>query len=349
LLTLPRRAEIAETRFSQAKVRAVEATLRTAADAKRAYYRAVAAGQAVRFLEDARLAAESLSDVARKLGETGAMSKLDQAREHVFYAEVSGQLAQARLRERVERDRLVRALGLWGRDINVKLPDVLNPLPAKPKSRPDVETAAVTQRVDLEIARQELEILARQLDLTNRTRFINLLEVGAASADEKTTRIEAGVRRVERVSREGQEVEFQIPIYDFGEARTRLAEETYMRAVNRLLERAVNVRSEAREAYQAYRGAYDLAKHYETEILPLREIISEETLLRYSGMLQDLFDLLGDARARIAANVQAIEARRDFWLATVDLQTAVLGGRGAAEREEPQRAVAAAEPGGESH
>ena len=349
LLTLPSRTQIAAARFEQAQVRAVEATLRTAAEARRAYYRAVAANQAVKFLDDARLAAEAVSDLARQLGETGGLSKLDQAREHAFYAEVSAQLAQGRLRQRTERDRLAQALGLWGSDINFRLPGSLDPLPAKPKDRPDVEVAAIAQRVDLEIARLEIEALAKQLNLTRASRFINALEVGAVSMEEKTTRVEAGVPMVERVSRRGPEFEFQIPIYDFGTARTRLAEETYMQAVNRLLERAVNVRSEAREAYQAYRGAYDLARHYEKEILPLREIISEETLARYSGMLQDVFALLGDARARIAANVQGIEARRDFWIATVDLHTAIVGGRGAAEAIESERTVIAAEAGGEGH
>ena len=349
LLTLRSRKEIAAARFDQAQVRAVEATLRTAAEARRGYHRAVAAGQAAKFLEDARLAAESVSDLAQQLGETGALSKLDQAREHAFYAEVSAQLAVGRLRQRTERDRLARALGLWGSEINFRLPEALDPLPAQPTDRADVEVAAVTQRVDLEIARLEVEALAKQLNLTKGTRFINVLEVGAASMEEKTTRVEAGVPTVERVSRSGPEFEFQIPIYDLGKARTRVAEETYMQALNRLTERAVNVRSEAREAYQGYRGAYDLAKHYEREILPLREIISEETLLRYSGMLQDVFALLGDARARIAVNVQGIDAQRDFWIADVDLNTAIVGGRGAAEAREPERAGVAVEAGGEGH
>ena len=115
----------------------------------------------------------------------------------------------------------------------------------------------------------------------------------------------------------GYEIGFAIPIYDFGRARTRLAEQTYMQAVNLLIEKAVNVRSEADEAYQTYRGTYDIARHFEKEILPLREIISEQELLNYSGMLTDLFELLADARARILANVQAIEAKRDFWLAKI--------------------------------
>lgn len=111
-----------------------------------------------------------------------------------------------------------------------------------------------------------------------------------------------------------------------------------MAAVNRLLARAVNARSEAREAYEVYRGAYDIARHYEREVLPLRRIIAEETLLNYNAMIRDLFALLAEARARIAANMQAIEARRDFWLAAVDLEAAIVGGRG------PQGAPPASTP-----
>jgi outer membrane protein TolC len=99
------------------------------------------------------------------------------------------------------------------------------------------------------------------------------------------------------------------------------------RAVNRVIEKAVNVRSEARQAYQTYRGTYDVVRHYEREILPLRQIITEQTLLNYNGMLIDVFQLLADARARIDTNVLAANARRDFWLAKVDLHTAVVGGR----------------------
>ena len=328
LLTLPRRREIAETRFRQAQARAVDTTLRVAMEAARAYYRVVAANEALRFLEESRLSAEATSDIAKQLGETGAMSRLDQAREHVFYAEVSGQVATARLRQRSERERLIRALGLWGNDTKFTLPSRLAALPAKPRSLPSVEQEAVLRRTDLVIARMEIDILALQLGLTRKTRFINALEAAGVSKAEKDVITSGGQTEVDKIKRRGFELDIQIPIYDFGEARVRLAEETYMQAVNRLLERAVNARSEAREAYQTYRGAYDIARHYEREVLPLRQIISDETMLNYNAMIRDLFTLLGEARARITANIQAIEARRDFWLATVDLHAAIVGGRG---------------------
>ncbi len=336
LLTLPRRREIAEARFQQAQARAVATTLGVSLEAARAYYGAVAANEAVKALEEARLSAESVSEVAKQLGETGAMSKLDQAREHAFYAEVSAQLASARLRQRRERERLIRALGLWGGDTKFTLPATLAALPNKPRTRAAVEQDAVRRRADLVVSRLEVDILALQLGLTRKTRVINALEVAGVSKTEKD--IDPATGEADKIKRRGFEVELEIPIYDFGEARLKRAEETYMAAVNRLLARAVNARSEAREAYAVYRGAYDIARHYEREVLPLRRIIAEETLLNYNAMIRDLFALLAEARARIAANTQAIEARRDFWLAAVDLEAAIVGGRG------PQGAPPASTP-----
>ena len=53
LLTLPRRREIAEDRFFQAQKRAVDTTLKIAADARRAYYRTVASNEQVMLLQQA--------------------------------------------------------------------------------------------------------------------------------------------------------------------------------------------------------------------------------------------------------------------------------------------------------
>lgn len=54
-------------------------------------------------LNQAQAAADAASELAQKLGETGAMTKGSQAREHVFYAELAGQAAKARLEARLAR------------------------------------------------------------------------------------------------------------------------------------------------------------------------------------------------------------------------------------------------------
>lgn len=88
---------------------------------------------------------------------------------------------------------------------------------------------------------------------------------------------------------------------------------------------AVSTRSEARQVYNNYRTAYDVARHYQSEVLPLRKFINDETVLRYNGMLLSVFDLLADTRAQALGTASAIEAQRDFWLAEADLQTLLAG------------------------
>jgi outer membrane protein TolC len=129
-------------------------------------------------------------------------------------------------------------------------------------------------------------------------------------------------------------VQLQIPLFDFGATRVREAEQTYMQAVNRLAEMAVNARSQAREAYQLYRSSYDIAARYRNEVLPLRKAISDEMVLRYNAMMIDVFALLIEARQRVVSTASGVEAQRDFWLASVDLDAAILGGgMGAGGRE----------------
>src|SRR5229473_1395662 len=342
LATLPFRSEIARQRFQKAQLRAAEETLRLAADVRRAYYRAVAANELVGLLTDAKSTAEATAQLAEKLGQTGALNKLDQAREQVFYAETTADLATLRQDATSSRERLIRLLGLWDGDIGIHLPGKLPPLPGRPLSLPGIEVDAVGHRIDLQISRIELAALAKSLNVTEATRFVTLLDV--AGVDRKT-RDPNGISFRER----GFDVQFQIPVFDGGEVRVRQAAETYNEAFNRLTEKAVNVRSEARDAFRVYRSTYDIAGHYQREVLPLRKIISDEMQLRFSSMQVDVFALLTEARQRIAGLRAAIEAKRDFWLAQSELQTAVNGGNRADTQQTARPSTTAPATGGGGH
>jgi len=145
----------------------------------------------------------------------------------------------------------------------------------------------------------------------------------------------------------GYEIELELPLFDFGSTRAARAEATYMQAVHRTAQVAIEARSEVRESYSAYRTSYDLARHYRDEVVPLRKRISEENLLRYNGMLIGVFELLADSRDQVTSVTGYVEALRDFWVAETNLQTVLTGrspGTGSAMRSSASRA--AAESGG---
>jgi outer membrane protein TolC len=327
LITLSRRTAIAAEHFAHAKHQTISTTLRLAADTRKAQIRAVAAQQQVGFLDRARATVDAAVRLNARLGEAGGGDQLDQAELAAFYAELSAKLGQARLTARRERETLVRLIGAWGSDTGFALPAELPVLPGEPETQAAVEVEAINRRIDLIMGRHDIVALAKSLSLTQATRYVSMLQLAGIFNTESANML---TNSNTTINRGGAGIDLQLPIFDTGEARERKARESYMAALNRLAARAVNARSEARIAYEIYRGSYDIAKFYRDRVLPLRAIVSKEVQLRYTngvlageGLRVDLFKYLTDARTRIGAEAAALDARRDFQLAAVDLQAAL--------------------------
>ena len=314
LITMPIRTDLEKRRFELTKTRVTGQVLQVAADTRRAWYRAVSSRESARYADQVKEAAEASAELARRMAAAGNFSKLDHAREQVFYAEAAAQVARARQTAVSERERLIQLMGLWGNDIQFVLPDRLPDLPDDARDIGDIEARAMRARLDVQGARQEAEHIASSLGLTRATGFIDVLELGYHRKSE------TGLPR-----QTGYEIEIRLPVFDWGGARHARAQHVYMQAVDRAADLAVRARSEVREAYHAYRTAYDVAKHYRDEIVPLRKRISEENVLRYNGMLIGVFELLAEARQQIASVNAYIEALRDFWLADATLDLALTG------------------------
>jgi len=343
LVTRDKRLGIADIHFRQAQLVAAEATLRVATDTRRAWVEAVAAFEAAGLIAQAQGTANAASELAARLGEVGSLNKAEQAREHAFYAELTGQRAQAKLAAELAKEALTRQMGLWGADAVYYVPNALPQLPRAVAARPKIEAEALGRRVDLSIAKLELEAAAKENGLTDATRYVTDLEIIAGFEAERE--VEDGVVSTETTPQ--IEVEFDIPIFDSGKARKRKAETAYMRAANELAQMAVNVRSEARSAYLAYTASHQIARHYRDAVLPLRRMIEEEGLLSYNGMITNTFELLADTRARLNSTLLEGNARRDFWLADANMVAAVYGGGAAVGGGESGGGVA--DEGGAGH
>jgi outer membrane protein TolC len=288
--------------------------LSLAADTRKAWIQAVAAQESVRYSRQVIQAAEASAELARRMAQVGNFNKLQQAREQAFYADAALNLVRAEQHQRATRERLIRLLGVWGQQTEFRLPERLPDLPKQARNLADLERTAMEQRLDVSAARLGAQATARNLGLTRTTRFVNVLELGLVrnSSNEVPTQ-------------RGWELSLELPLFDWGDARIARAQHVYWQALHHAAETAINARSEVREAYSAYRSAWDIARHHRDEIVPIRARIAEENLLRYNAMLIGVFELLADARAQIASVNAAIDALRDFWIAQTDLDMALVG------------------------
>ena len=108
--------------------RANDPAPRAAHHARKAWFQAVAAAELATHMSRAKESAEASAELARRMAAVGTLSKLAQAREQVFYAEATAQLARAR-HHAAARERLVRLVGLPAEDLARRLPDRLPELP----------------------------------------------------------------------------------------------------------------------------------------------------------------------------------------------------------------------------
>lgn len=314
LLTMPVAKQVEQRRFEQAQYQAAFEAVGLAGETRKAFFSAVASQDLVKYYEQVKDAADASNELARRMVQAGNFNKLAQMRQQAFYADATSQLARTRHQAVAERERLVRLLGLSGDQLNFKLIDRLPELPVEPAEPKDAEQTAMDKRLDVLMARRSTEATAKSLGLTRATRFVNVLEAGYANKSQ------TGEQR-----QNGYEIQLELPLFDFGSTRTVRAEAVYQQSVNRTAEIAVNARSEVRERYSAYRTAYDLAKHYRDEVVPLKKRISDENLLRYNGMLLGVFELLADSRDQVMSVTAYVEALRDYWVAETNLQSALTG------------------------
>lgn len=335
LISIPLIKEVESRRFAQTQTLVTLEVLALAADTRKAYFNALAAEETVRYMRQVMQAADASAELARRMERIGNFNKLQRAREQAFYADAALNLARAEQAQRSTRERLTRLLGVWGAQAQFGLPERLPDLPTAALELTGLEQVALEQRLDVRGAKLAAEQTAKNLGLTRTTRFINVLEVGVIY----NTYNDAPSQR-------GYEVGFELPLFDWGDARVARAEAIYMQALDRAAQAAINARSEVREAYTGYRSAYDIARHHRDEIVPVRRRIAEENLLRYNGMLIGVFELLADARAQIVSVNNYIDSLRDFWIAQADLDLALIGKPSLVA---PAGPATTAEPGGAAH
>jgi outer membrane protein TolC len=312
LLTWPRRGDAAARAVHAARLQLARDLLALHAATRAQWVRAVAARQLVAYRADVLDAAQAGDELARRLQAAGNFSRLQHARQQAFAADAQAQLARARVAAVHEREALARLLGLdEAESARLRLPERLPDLPQGLRSATEVAGAAAGERLDTLIAQVQLDAAAA----TERGAAMALadVEVGLVRGSDGRARVR------------GASIGVDLASIDSGALHRQGAGAATLAAAQRLAQAQRDAASELRARHAAYQAAHELALQQRDAVVPLRRTIAEETLLRYNGMLAGVFDVLAETRAQTGAVIAAIEAQRDFALAEVALDAAIVG------------------------
>ena len=319
LILLPQRLSISDSQINRAKVQLTSTVVDQVTQVKQAWVRAVAAQQMLQYAQQVNTSAQASAELARRMQLVGNFSKLQRARQQVFYADATTQLASARHAVTAAREELVRALGLNDEQAaRLALPERLPDLPKAPRGAKEVAATATEQRLDVQLARAQLDVAGKSQGINLLPTFIDVDVGGRRDTVFDNTQGTNSTRR-------GFELDIRLPLFDWGSAQRDALNAQSLVAANRYDATVRGASSQLREGYSAYRTAFDIARHYRDEIVPLRQAMADENMLRYNGMLISVFELLADARDQVGSVTAAINAEEQFWLADAAMSASVLG------------------------
>ena len=319
LLTLPSRNGIANQFIEQSQLRLSSEVVDQVTLVRQAWVRAVVSQQSLTYAKQVYASAEAGAELAKRMQAVGNFNRITRAREQAFYADAATRLSTAQHQVTASREELVRLLGLDdGQAQALKLPERLPDLPKQPLDPQAIGSQATRARLDIRLAQATLDVAAKAQGLNMVTSFTDIELTGRRN----TTFDNAGGTRS---TARGWEIALRLPIFDWGGMQRAAMNARTLAAANHLEATVRSAGSNLRESYSAYRTAYDVARHYRDEVVPLRKVISEENQLLYNGMLISTFELLADARDQISAVAAAMDAQQQFWLADAALQASLIG------------------------
>ena len=313
LIQLPRRRALGRAAFDAAQMTVSSEVLRFAADVRSTYYELVAATQHVALTRTSAASAQTAAEVALKQHVAENITDLDLENEQAVYEQSKLDLARAEQRVLLAREALTRTLGLRNASAEWRVPETFPALPASEMDPAQLEQLAAAQRLDLAIARRNVDVARQAVPLAR------LAALEETEVDVHYEREPDGARTA------GPGIELPIPIFNTGRAARTRAEAQFLLARHTLNALEAEASSRLRSARLTVAEARARAEYYRDVIVPRRARIVELTKLEHNAMLVGVFQLLQAKQNEMQARRDYIDAQREYWSARTDLDRALQG------------------------
>jgi cobalt-zinc-cadmium efflux system outer membrane protein len=315
IFMLPARKKLAAAQFEQAKLRVSNEVLNLATEVKKTYFEVLGAKEIKAVREQIAEASKNAFEFAQRLYQAGNISELELNHQQGQYEQARLELAESQKNIFAAREKLTRLMGLWGKNAAWRVGNQLADIPRQEIPLDRLESQAISNRLDLAVARHEAEIIARALGITLDWRWLGSAEIGV-SAERDT---DGGWLK-------GPSLSLELPIFDQHQADIARLESQLRRSQKNIYALAVDIRSEVRTQRNMLMLTRHLIEHYKAVIIPLRKRIVSLTMQKYNYMLLGTFELLMAKQQEFEDFQKYIEAVRDYWIIQAELQR-TLGGR----------------------
>jgi outer membrane protein, heavy metal efflux system len=313
ILTMPLKKRVAAAELEATKLEVGDHVLELAAQVRMAFYEAQATEQVVamrRLVDDA---SKTSSEIAKRQAEAGNMNDLNLSTTLALSAQTSLDRKRAEGDAAVAREKLNKLMGLWGPRTAWKLGAKLPDIPADDPPLERLEGTAIEHRLDIAAAQRNVQAMRYALSLAKTTRWVGTVNV----------RVEAGRLRQSKRFSFGPSVALEIPLFDQRQAQIARLEAHLRQEEAELRALAIDVRADVRAARTRVVTARAVALEYAKIVVPQRENVVRYSQEQYDAMLLGVYQLIQAKQAEYEAYREYIEAVRDYWIATSDLERAV--------------------------
>jgi len=312
IVTLPLRKRVAATELEETKLAVGNEVLTLAAGVRTAFYHAQAAAQIMALRRLLQQAAQTSADLAQQQYAAGNRNELGLSSELSLASQTRLDLKRSEGEGAVSREQLTKLMGLWGPRTAWRIADRLPELPPDEVSLEQLESLALTKRLDVDAARRGVQGLSYALSLAKTTRWTGIVNV----------HVEAGRLRGSKRLAFGPSVALEVPLFDQRQAALARLSAYERQAKNSLHALAIDVRSDVRSARARVITTRQIVEEYRHVLVPQREAIVKFSQEQYNAMLLGVYQLLQAKQSEFSTYREYVEALRDYWIARSDLERA---------------------------
>jgi len=310
ILMIPLRKKIAEVMLEQAYLRVAKAAIDLSFAVQETFYHLQAEQAKQNILSSLLLAKESAYQLALQQREQGNVNDLDAQKRMNDYLESKIELTHSRVELVRLREKMNKLLGFssnqcWS--IAADLPE----LPIEEISLECLESAALCQRLDIHVARLEMERLARMLGVKQWWVYTDL-GIGFSTEHEAEGFQETGVG-----------FSGSIPIFNYGQAERARLHALYRQSQEKLKSLEIEVLTEIRSAREQLLINRNLVLAYQEELLPLQAQIVAQSQNFYHVMGLSVYTLLEVKGQELQMQINYRLSLRNYWLSRVQLDRAL--------------------------